>query len=56
MHHFSQPTRFDAPSIVLTGGGSRKQLASLAKEIGATRVLMVTDKGVVALGIADEIT
>lgn len=56
MPHFSQPTRFDAPSIILTGKGSRKQLASLAKEIGATRVLLVTDKGVVALGIADEIT
>jgi len=52
----SQPFRFVAPSAILTGGGSRHQLADLTKELGARRVLLVTDNGVVQLGIADAIT
>lgn len=52
----SQPFRFDAPTTILTGGGSRHQLANLAKELRARRVLLVTDNGVIQLGIADAIT
>lgn len=47
--------RFDAPSTILHGGGCRRQIPAIAKELGASRVLIVTDPGVVALGIADEI-
>ena len=48
--------RFDAPATILTGGGSRRQLGNLAQELRAKRVLLVTDVGIVELGIADEIT
>ena len=56
MANSPQPYRFDSPSIIITGGGSRHQLANLAKELNAKRVLLVTDNGVVQLGIADTIT
>ncbi len=49
-------SRFDAPATILTGGGSRRQLGNLAQELRAKRVLLVTDVGIVELGIADEIT
>jgi alcohol dehydrogenase class IV len=48
--------RFDAPAIILHGGGCRRQLPSLVRELGGSRVLLVTDPGVVCLGVADEIT
>lgn len=51
-----QINRFDAPSTILTGGGSRHHLANLVAELQAKRVLLVTDKGVVELGIANLIT
>jgi alcohol dehydrogenase len=47
--------RFDAPSVIVHGGGSRAKLPEIAKQLGATRVLLVTDRGVVALGVADQI-
>jgi alcohol dehydrogenase class IV len=47
--------RFDTPSVILHGGGCRQQLASLVRELGGTRVLVVTDPGVVQLGAAAEI-
>ena len=56
MSDSSEIKRFDSPSIIITGGGSRHQLANLAKELNAKRVLLVTDNGVVQLGIADTIT
>lgn len=56
MSDSSEIRRFDSPSIIITGGGSRHQLANLARELNAKRVLMVTDNGVVQLGIADTIT
>lgn len=47
--------RFDVPSAILTGGGSRKRLGEVVRELGARRVLVVTDPGVVKLGFVDEI-
>jgi alcohol dehydrogenase class IV len=47
--------RFDVPSAIISGGGSRHKLGGIAKELGASRVLIVTDPGVVELGVAGEI-
>lgn len=47
--------RFDAPRAIVHGGGCRRQLPRLVRELGGTRVLLVTDPGVVRLGVADEI-
>lgn len=48
--------RFDAPRTIVHGGGCRRQLPRLVRELGGTRVLLITDPGVVRLGIADEMT
>jgi len=48
--------RFDVPTTILHGGGSRHNLAALARELGGTRVLLVTDPGVVQLGVVAEIS
>src|SRR5882672_832223 len=55
MPHESIVQRFDAPTTILSGGGCRRQLADLVREFGGTRVLVVTDPGVVQLGVAGEI-
>jgi alcohol dehydrogenase class IV len=47
--------RLDAPSPILHGAGCRRELPRLVRELGATRVLLVTDPGVIRLGTADEI-
>ena len=47
--------RFDAATITLHGGGTRHQLADVVKELGGTRILLVTDPGVVELGMAQPI-
>lgn len=47
--------RFDVPSIIVTGGGSRGKIGEIAQELGASRVLLVTDPGVVELGFVSEI-
>lgn len=47
--------RFDVPSAIFTGGGSRRQLGEIARELGARRALIVTDPGVVQLGFVTEI-
>ncbi len=47
--------RFDVPGIILYGAGCRRQIASLVRELGGTHVLLVTDPGVVELGIVDEV-
>jgi len=47
--------RFDTPTAIVSGGGCRRQLAGLVRELGGTRVLVVTDPGVVQLGVAGEI-
>jgi len=46
------PYRFDAPATLLHGGGSRRRLPELVRELGGSRVLLVTDPGVVGLGVA----
>jgi alcohol dehydrogenase class IV len=47
--------RFDVPSAIISGGGCRRQLGKIAREFGAKRVLIVTDPGVVEIGIAKEV-
>ena len=47
--------RFDAPATILHGGGCRRQLPALVREVGGTRVLIVTDPGVVQLGVVEEL-
>jgi len=47
--------RFDVPGTILHGGGCRRQIAALVHELGATRVLIVTDPGVVQRGVVSEI-
>jgi alcohol dehydrogenase class IV len=49
------PLRFDVPSTILHGGGARRKLPDLVRELGGSRVLLVTDAGVVQLGVAAEI-
>ncbi len=55
MAHESVCRRFDVPAAILHGGGCRRQIAALVRELGGTRVLIVTDPGVVQLGVAGEI-
>lgn len=47
--------RFDAPSVILHGGGCRHRLPDLVRELGGTRILIVTDPGMVRLGPAIEV-
>lgn len=47
--------RFDCATAILHGGGSCRQTGTLAKELGGTRALIVTDPGVLQLGYAAEI-
>ncbi|MFA5263287.1 MAG: iron-containing alcohol dehydrogenase [Opitutaceae bacterium] len=44
--------RFDVPTTILHGFGARHRLPELVRELGGTRVLLVTDPGVVQLGVA----
>lgn len=46
--------RFDAPGTILHGGGARRHLPELVRELGGARVLLITDPGVVQLGVAAE--
>lgn len=50
------PPRFDTPSSIVHGGGSRRYLPDLVRELGGSRVLLVTDPGIVQLGVAAEIS
>ena len=47
--------RLDLPATIIYGGDSREQLPALAKQLSGSRVLLVTDPGVVALGFADDL-
>jgi alcohol dehydrogenase class IV len=47
--------RFDVPCPVIHGGGCRRNLPAIVRELGGTRVLLVTDPGVIQLGTAGEI-
>ena len=49
------PRRFDTPPVILHGGGCRHRLPDLVRELAGTRVLLVTDPGVIQLGVAGEI-
>ena len=49
------PIRFDAPATAVIGAGAVQQVPDLAKTLGGTRPLLVTDEGVAALGIAPAI-
>jgi len=49
------PHRLDLPASILHGGGSRAALPELVRQFGGSRVLLVTDPGVIALGFADEV-
>ncbi|MGD9950040.1 MAG: iron-containing alcohol dehydrogenase [Desulfobulbus sp.] len=46
---------FFIPSVSKLGIGAVKQLGDTAKFLGGTKALLVTDKGVAALGMADQI-
>ena len=46
---------FNVPSTIVHGAGARNHVADQAQRLGAKRVLMVTDAGVVQLGTAGEI-
>ena len=48
-------TTFNVPSTIIHGGGVRKEVVEQAKRWGGSRVLMVTDAGVVQLGVAGQI-
>lgn len=55
MHMTTSTHRLDVPSAIFSGGGSRRKIGEIARELGASRVLLVTDPGVVKLGFAREI-
>jgi alcohol dehydrogenase class IV len=47
--------RLDLPGTLVHGGGARRDLPALVRQLGGSRVLLVTDPGVISLGFADEI-
>jgi alcohol dehydrogenase len=46
---------FFIPTVTLMGVGSSNQLGEQVKVLGGTRALIVTDKGLASLGVADQI-
>jgi alcohol dehydrogenase class IV len=46
---------FHVPSTIILGGGARREVAAQVQRLGAKRVLLVTDGGVVKLGVGQEI-
>lgn len=50
-----QVFEFFIPSVTKMGIGAVKQLGTTAKFLGGTRALLVTDKGMVDLGVADQV-
>jgi len=44
---------FRTPSLLLTGRGTIEQIGSEAKKLGGSRILILTDKGIKAAGLAD---
>ncbi|MCC7409619.1 MAG: iron-containing alcohol dehydrogenase [Phycisphaeraceae bacterium] len=47
--------QFNVPSTILVGDGASEQVGAIAKRWGATRVLVVTDQGMVQMGVAGKI-
>ncbi len=56
MTAINPPGRLDIPARILFGGGCRSRLPELVRELGGSRVLLVTDPGIVQLGRAAEIS
>jgi alcohol dehydrogenase len=46
---------FYIPTVSLMGVGSSKETGAQVKALGATRALLVTDRGIAAMGMADQI-
>ncbi len=46
---------FFIPTVTLMGIGSSKKIGEQVKVLGGTRVLIVTDKGIAAIGMADQV-
>ncbi len=49
-----QVFEFFIPSVTKMGIGAVKQLGQAAKFLGGSKALLVTDKGMVDLGVADQ--
>jgi alcohol dehydrogenase class IV len=49
------PFSFFSPPQIVFGNGESKQVGIKAKELGAKAVLIVTDKGIIKAGLADDI-
>ncbi len=48
-------TTFSIPPTIITGAGSTETVGEQATRLGATKVLIVTDLGILKIGYADEI-
>lgn len=48
-------TTFSIPPTIITGAGSSEEVGEQAKRLGASKVLIVTDPGIVQLGYVDQI-
>ena len=48
-------TTFSIPPTIITGAGSSEEVGEQAKRLGASKVLIVTDPGIVELGYVDQI-
>ncbi|HJX22942.1 MAG TPA: iron-containing alcohol dehydrogenase [Candidatus Bathyarchaeia archaeon] len=46
---------FWAPRIIVTGAGCASEVGKQAKSLGGSRALLVTDKGVRAIGLVDQV-
>ena len=49
------PTTFSIPPTIITGAGSSEEVGEQAKRLGASKVLIVTDPGIVELGYVNQI-
>lgn len=47
--------RLDLPGTILNGAGTRRRVGEVLKELGVRRPLIVTDAGVVAHGLLDDV-
>lgn len=54
--HLGQITSFFIPNVTLVGSGCSSQIPERLKNIGGTKPLVVTDPGIVAVGILKQVT
>ena len=47
---------FWAPHVIVTGVGSASEVGKHAKSLGGSKALLVTDKGVIAIGVVDQVS